>query len=237
MPSLAAVQGAARRKATARARASVGRNLLTRDIVLGAAESLIEEHGADAFAMRALARRLNVTATALYLYFDDKLDVLKAVAEAEYDRRAATYSAIQDPDPIMRIGAIARTYVEIALRRPELFRLTMQFPPIEAEPVADEVCGAGRRAFTVAEGAVEEAIRSGRMAAESTREASLIIWAAIHGVAAFVLERASFTAGRELQLADRVVSAVLRGLANNNAGGAQPTGNIGESPWALPSET
>ena len=218
---------ASRRKLVARARTTNDRGILTRETVIDAAAHLIREHGHESFAMRALARRLNVTATALYLYFDDKLDVLNAVAEIEYRRRAQSYRDLEDLDPLARIRAIARHYVQAAIQEPELFRLTLQFPPIASEPGRDDPRMTGHEAFQVAERAVEQAIAMGHIAPRPAREASLIIWSAIHGVAAFALEGASFAIGRELDLGDSVIETVLRGLNSKLTPMRRTPGRIG----------
>ena len=105
-----------------------------------------------------------MTAPALYAYVDDKRDLLRAVAEREFQRLADAFERIDDPDPVERMRQMSRAYVEQALDEPELFRTMFQFSPDLAiggstgaeEPLATAV-------FELALGSVVEAIDSGAL--------------------------------------------------------------------------
>ena len=61
---------------------------LTRESVIEAARRSIVADGLEAVSLRKLAASLGVTAPALYAYVDDKRDLLRAVAEREFQRLA-----------------------------------------------------------------------------------------------------------------------------------------------------
>lgn len=56
--------------------------LLTHDTVVKTAMRIIDEDGLDAFSLPRLARELNVRAPSLYHHFQDKAEILRAVARA-----------------------------------------------------------------------------------------------------------------------------------------------------------
>src|SRR5688572_3922942 len=62
-------------------RSAAKRGDLSRDKLIAAAIELIDENGADALTMRALADAVGVTPMALYNHFSSKRDLLAAVAE------------------------------------------------------------------------------------------------------------------------------------------------------------
>lgn len=66
---------------TRKPRSSAKRGDLSRDKLIAAAIELIDEGGADALTMRALADSVGVTPMALYNHFSSKRDLLAAVAE------------------------------------------------------------------------------------------------------------------------------------------------------------
>jgi TetR/AcrR family transcriptional regulator, tetracycline repressor protein len=55
--------------------------MLSREVILEAGLELVDGGGAAALTMRALAQRLDVTATAIYYYFDGRDDLLEAVID------------------------------------------------------------------------------------------------------------------------------------------------------------
>jgi TetR/AcrR family tetracycline transcriptional repressor len=66
------------------------RRILTEDVILDAALSLLDEGGPKAASMRGIAAKVGVAPNAVYTYFPDKAAVLKALIErllGEVDRR------------------------------------------------------------------------------------------------------------------------------------------------------
>lgn len=198
----------------------LGRPALTREAVVSAARGIIVREGHEALSLRHLARQLGVTAAAFYAYVDDKLDLLRAVAAQEYEHRVAHYEAIDEPNPLDRLRRISHAYVDYARNNPELFRLTLLFPPIGGGTEDSDELRYGRRAFDIAADAVEESIAQGLLRDGDSFLMSLTIWTAVHGAASFVLQGAEFVHGREKELVSSVVENVLAGLA-------MPQDNIG----------
>ena len=108
---------------------AVDRPPLQRDAIVAAARALIVEDGLEALSLRRLAAQLGVTAPALYAHVRDKRDLLRALAEGEFETLVARFDAITDPDPIARIKGHGRAYVQHARENPELFRVMVLFPP------------------------------------------------------------------------------------------------------------
>lgn len=187
------------------------RDLLTKEAVIEVAREMIAEMGHEAVSLRPLAARLKVTAAALYMFVEDKRDLLEAVAEAEFERNVAKYEAIKGRDPVTRLKEISRIYVSDARENPELFKLRLMFTPVIGEAVGAGV--GAQRGFSLAMAAVKEAMSDGTLRRGDPFEMSMRIWAAVHGVATFVLMGAETRAGIDERLVDRVVDAMVAGLA------------------------
>lgn len=163
----------------------VDRPPLQREAIIEAARELIKTDGLEALSLRRLAGGLGVTAPALYAHVADKQDLLRAVAEAEFDRLVESYDLFADATPIERVRAHARAYVRHAQQSPELFKVLFLFPP--------EVSGAdfppgielpaATRAFSAASTAVQEAIDTGDIVSDDPLMVTMTLWAAAHGVA------------------------------------------------------
>jgi AcrR family transcriptional regulator len=94
-----------------------------------AARAILDEAGPDAVSLRETARRVGVSATAVYRHFTNKQHLLASVAaEGFRELAAAMEGAVTGSDPLRGVGL---AYFEFALRKRGLFRL--MFGPILAE--------------------------------------------------------------------------------------------------------
>lgn len=191
---------------------------LRREAIIDEAQALISSHGLDALTLRALGERIGVSAPALYAHFADKEDLLRAVAERQFDDLMARYleiDAAADPDrPLDRVRAQCRNYVRLAREDPELFRVMFLFPPdfgdLAAVPEATEL-PAATKAFRMATGALEDAIATGDLVADDPLVVALSIWAGVHGVANICLLGLGLDAEGEEALVTEVTDRLLRG--------------------------
>src|ERR1700732_4120865 len=96
---------------------------------LNAALELLEEGGATALALRAVARRAGVSPAAPYRHFQDREGLVSAVAAVGYrelaERLAAAHPAPSTP---AHLASVAIAYVQFALERPALFRVMFGEP-------------------------------------------------------------------------------------------------------------
>ncbi len=189
---------------------------LQRDAIVAAARDLVASVGLEALSLRRLAAALGVTAPALYAHVTDKDDLLRAVAEIEFDGLVARYDEVATADPVERMKAHARIYVAYARAQPELFRVMFLFPPDLGDSAAvpgDITLPAATRAFTVAATAVEEAVASGAIVADDPLLVTLTMWAGVHGVANVLLLGFEMPPELEDALVDEVIERTLAGYA------------------------
>ncbi|HKY14872.1 MAG TPA: TetR/AcrR family transcriptional regulator [Microthrixaceae bacterium] len=157
------------------------REPLSRERLVVTARTTIEHDGVDGLSLRGLARELGVTAPALYAHVDGKDDLLTEIASTHFELLISRFDAIDDEDPLDRIRALCRAYVDHALDAPALFHLMFRFPPRPVGPV--EAFPPAERAYAAAEAATRSAVESGALAVEDPSVASMAMWAAVHGVA------------------------------------------------------
>src|SRR3984957_468444 len=91
---------------------------------LRAAMELLEEGGATALSLRAVARKAGVSAAAPYRHYANREALISAVGAVGY-RELAGYLAAAHPSPSTSedLAAVADAYVQFALQRPALFRV------------------------------------------------------------------------------------------------------------------
>lgn len=177
------------------------------------ARDLIRSSGSEGLSLRKLAAQLGVTAPALYAHIKDKRDLLRAVAEIEFETLAADMAAVPDGDPIARLKAFARVYLDHARAEPELFGVMFLFPPdVGAVEFADQAAlPAATRAFELPLATVEEAIADGSIVAEDPLLVALTLWTSTHGIAATLQLGLALPPELEDELIEAATAKVLRG--------------------------
>jgi TetR/AcrR family tetracycline transcriptional repressor len=121
---------------------------LTRELVVDAAQRLVEEQGIAALSMRRLAAELGVAVTAIYWHVGNR----DALLDELVDRIVSEIGAVRasGSTPHARIASIARSLRRKLLARPDLVglahergRTSAMFQPAEAA-IARELVAAGR---------------------------------------------------------------------------------------------
>lgn len=192
--------------------AEVDRPPLRRNEIIAEARTLVVEGGLEALSLRRLATRFGVTAPALYGYVTDKHDLLRALAESEYDRLLLRFAEVTTTDPLERIRQYNRAYVAHSRENPEMFGVMFLFPPdltgASGLPAEVELPGASR-AFGVAADAVVAAIDAGVLHSDDPLLVALALWSSVHGVASVLQLGFALPADFEQALVDEVIERML----------------------------
>lgn len=159
----------------------------------------------DALSLRALARDIGVSPTAVYRHFPDKAALLAALALAALDRMGdrQAKAAAAAAGPVAAFSAMGVEYVRFALDHPALFRLIWTMAPagdLFAVPAAQShPAMAGLRAGIAA-------ILPREADGEAQRAAALACWGLVHGLAMLALDR-------QIQLDDAIIARIVGGLS------------------------
>jgi AcrR family transcriptional regulator len=173
---------------------------------------LVDTGDEDAVTIRAVARAVGVSPPSIYLHFPDKDSLLHAICDATFDD-LDTYieeavAGIDDLAEEMR--ARGRAYVRFGLENPEQYRiLFMTRPRVEyAELPAP---AAFEHQYLACARAVEAGVfRAGT----DPREATLTLWAGVHGITSLLVAKPTFAWGDQELLIDQVVETLVRGLSH-----------------------
>lgn len=183
---------------------------LSRELVVATARRQLERDGTAQLSLRAVARELGVTAPALYAYVDDKRELMAAVAAEHFERLIERIEAVDEPDPLARVRAVSRAYVDHALASPALFRLLFNYPPSSAGEV--EAFPPATRAFEAASQAMADARDQGLLRSSDVTMACMVMWAAMHGVAEILLMGFGFDEAGSEALIAATIDTMLAGL-------------------------
>jgi len=189
--------------------------------IIDAARVLFGEGGLAQVTMRNIARHVGITQAAIYQHFEDKEAVLFAIADGYFaqliERMGERLS--DDMQPLNRLRAMMRGYIEAGLARPEEYRLVFMTDipgfrregGLRVEPGDNAEPTTGQLAF----GFLEEQVRALLKAklirpgdAELTAEA---IWAAGHGVVSLLITHVGFLWAPE-RLIDAQIDMIFKGI-------------------------
>lgn len=169
-----------------------------REELIEAARALVAEAGgASQLSIRAVAARVGVAATSVYLHFAD-LDQLKvAVAERCFadlaEARDAATAEIEDP--AASLVARCQAYARFAITHPGYYRLMFgpDLPPGVFTQAYDAVGSASRTSYDQLIQAIHRCQQTGA-ARDDTDPALLgaLLWPALHGQVSLRIDRPNF---------------------------------------------
>jgi AcrR family transcriptional regulator len=170
--------------------------------------------GPEAVTLREVARRLDVSPTAIYRHYPDRETLLGAVAcEARQElatQMLAAMARVEAPDAaavaIGHLRAIGQVYLDVGRDEPML--LATAFAPIPPPPgVADDPSP-----WQVLNDALDELVATGAMPAQRRAGAEVIAWAIVHGYALLRTNHALDSVGGNRLDEDDLLDSVARAL-------------------------
>ncbi|WP_338425118.1 TetR/AcrR family transcriptional regulator [Sphingopyxis kveilinensis] len=154
-----------------------------RAAVIAAGLKRLAEGDGGELGLRALARDVGVSATALYRHFPDKEALLDALADEGLRRLGALQAQawLKAGGGVAGFKATGIAYVRFAHDEPALFRLSFTRQMIERNMGGD----GGEVAYNLLRAGVGEALPGGG----DPDTAALHAWALVHGLAMLILDR------------------------------------------------
>jgi AcrR family transcriptional regulator len=148
--------------------------------ILDAARRIVTRDGFEALSMRKIAHAIGYSPASLYLYFENRDEIARALGDEGYTQLLAELEPHgQIADPAERLRALAHAYVAFGQAHPQAYRLVFVDLPGAAGPDGEPVV----RAF------------SGALAAlghpDDTPLAEML-WATLHGIVTLTLTRSAF---------------------------------------------
>jgi AcrR family transcriptional regulator len=151
--------------------------------ILDAARELFAAEGYEKVTMRRIAEAIEYSPTTIYLHFEDKDDLVRALCHEDFGRLLEALSMLPPAaDPVETIRQLGRAYVAFAVRNPNHFR----FMFMSSHP-KDDTHGPGDpawRSFGALLEAVERASAAGRFRPVEPLTAAQVLWMSVHGIAA-----------------------------------------------------
>ncbi len=167
---------------------------------------LLEQQGAERLTLAAVAKRIGVTAAALYRHFPDKEGLLVRLAADGFTRFDAALRASTVEDPIRKLADLCDAYLAFARENPAVYTLMFgsKLHP-GAHPETSRISARSFSALTEVLGAPVFAIAEDRRVARAVQ-----IWAQCHGSAALMtMGPPSITFEQHARLTTQAVFRIL----------------------------
>ena len=203
----------------ARTRKPRGQGASRRGEILDAAKRLFTEEGFAHATMRRIAAEVGVSPTALYLHFADKEAILKAIAEDFFSELLVRLREAHsdEPNPLLRLRAGLRSYVDFGLERADEYRLTFQTREVRN---LKDPCGKADTAdlsFEVLVTSVSDLMQAGIFRAGNPVLIAETIWVSMHGLTAAAVDMHVRMSSELPTLIETVITTLLTGLSCRDA--------------------
>jgi len=190
-----------RRKQDARAR------------ILAEARRIVLEQGYGALTMRGIAQAAGYSAAALYLHFDSREAIARALgSEGMRSLHGRLSMAAVAADPLERLSALGLAYAAFAHEEAETYRLIFMEPGF-AETALGGKDEAGAAAFALLAGAFVDLSAAGRLR-EGLQPLALArtFWVTLHGIVSLKMTCSHFLSTPAPEVFAEALDCLLRGL-------------------------
>ncbi|GAA1771203.1 MULTISPECIES: TetR/AcrR family transcriptional regulator [Streptomonospora] len=210
----------------------------TRERLIGAASELLADGGPDAVTMRRVGELAGVSRAAPYRHFDDKHDLLRAVALRSLGEvRAAVVSALPTAQtPVEEVPAALRrafsAYLQSGVDHPEHYRL--MFGEHLSHVDGADVHEAAEELLQASVDSLGEGQRAGVVRSGDPRAMAILSLSALHGLVTLAgsghLARKGLQTEEGGELAALVADLVAGLVRREEPGGPPHLGACGGSP-------
>lgn len=175
--------------------------------ILEAASAAFASEGFEQLSMRKLAAEVGCVPGTLYLYFQDKDELLRAVVEASFAELFTELQAIPNQgSPAENLKAKLRAYIDFGLRNPNHYKCAFVLESDSPRPYTP------RPAFAELTDAVGECMRPAGAARAEIATASQVAWACIHGLTSLLIARPTFPWANREKLINYMIETATAGI-------------------------
>ena len=155
-----------------------------RRALVDAAVQLIGEAGVEALTLREIGLRVGVSRAAPYRHFQDKADLLAAVALEGFRLLRRDLEAVLDTvqvDEVKRLVALSKAYVGFGVRHPAHYR-TMFGRPWGNKAQYPALAQEGEATSHILVERIIQGQATGHLVPGDTHQVARLVWSLLHGI-------------------------------------------------------
>ena len=176
---------------TTRTRNRRGEGARLRDEIVAGAVALLDETGDEtSVTLRAVARRVGITAPSIYRHFADQPAIMLAVVQEAFAELHAELHRAHDvagEDPRARLVAVCTAYLEYARKRPGRYRTMfggLWMPDLTASSVTEaDMHALGQDTLELLSTALRHCVDAGLATSTDPSADAVALWVGLHGLA------------------------------------------------------
>ncbi len=157
-----------------------------KDLILSAAREIFLAEGYENTSIRKIASKIEYSPGIIYNHFKDKNDLLLALHDKAFECKIeALFLSVQNmPDPLERLKATGRGYIQYGIDNPQDYELMFILScTMEALAVKEEFWQDGAMAINMLKQNIVECMEAGYFRKDiNPDEISLILWSQVHGL-------------------------------------------------------
>jgi AcrR family transcriptional regulator len=184
-----------------------------REEILDAARTLFVKEGYESVSIRKIAEKVEYAPGTIYLYFQDKQEILDRICEETFTKLIARLQAIEhDPSaPLDKLRRGIRAYIQFGLDHPNHYIVTFIQAKMNdrSKSIFESV---GIQAFQGLRQCVQNCVDAGELVSEDTDELAQTIWAGMHGLTSLLITCQGFPFVEHNRLMDRMVHTLVEGV-------------------------
>ena len=162
-----------------------------REKILDISRHLLYNEGHSSLSMRGIAKEVGVSATSIYLHFDNKDHLLHTLIEESVEELSVSIEKRVDEnsDVIAQFEAIIRGYTDFALNHPEKYQIIYMVRSEAMARYPKEKFRRARRCYELLVKVIESGVKSELMEEDDPLTAAYSIWGQLHGIISVVLNQ------------------------------------------------
>ncbi len=191
-------------------------NSEVRNKILQAAQELFLAQGVSHVSMRKIATCIGYSPTTIYLYFENKRDLLSALIQDYYSdfiMQAEEVMQAQDNCPKTSLRAYMMLFVHNGLSKPDYYKLMVQL--FEAGESYDNSGSHGQQVYSHLKILVERCIAAKLVCVPNPNIAVQAIWTVVFGLTTLLTIRSGFIWKEHEVLVNHTIDTFLNGLFIN----------------------
>lgn len=190
-----------------------------RNKLLLSARELLVSKGYRGFSLRQVARETGVSATSVYIYFENKDHLIHTLIEQSISelntRLEEVYGSLSDP--VERLEGFAEAYVQYALEHPREYQIIYLASSEEMSRYPKEKFRKARKGYEFLTETIKEAVDKNIFNEPYPRTAAYTFWAQLHGVMSVVLSKRLDTRIDQQEFIEQAISHILHGFEMRTA--------------------
>lgn len=162
-----------------------------REEILDVSKDLLIEDGFGKMSMRKIAKRANVSATSIYLYFKNKDELLLTLVQQSIESlRTSLTDVMKDIyDPDEQLYILASAYIDYAMEHPREYEIIYMVRPEEMPKYPKEKFDEVRSVYKLISEIFEHGKQTCQLNVEDPLTSAYVVWAQLHGVVSVILNK------------------------------------------------